>query len=76
MRGVDAAVDHRHHSAGAVEAGSPGLVGADERDAVPQNRLVDPVFYHALHRKAGRVKRFERRWTDSERDQWRRQVST
>src|SRR5262249_58125110 len=34
MRRVDAAVDHRHHGAGAVVALSPGLVSPDQRDAV------------------------------------------
>ncbi len=60
MRGVDAAVDYRHRLAGAVEAGGPGLIGADQRDAVEQDRPVDPVFHHAFDRKAGCVERLER----------------
>ena len=76
MRGVDPAVDYRHRSAGAVEAEGPGKIGADQRDAIPQDRLVDSVLHHALDREVRRFELFERRRTDAERHQWRRQIAT
>ena len=60
MRGVDPAVDYRHRSAGAVEAEGPGKIGPDQRDAIPQDRLVDSVRHHALDREVRRFELFER----------------
>ena len=75
MRGVDAAVDHRHHEAGAVEALSPSLVGADDRDTVPENRLVNPVFHDPLDEHARGVQLLQRGRPDLQRNQRRRHVT-
>ena len=75
MSRVDTGVDQRHHEAGAVEALSPRLVGADERDTIQQDRRVNPVFRHPLDQRARCIQRLQRRRASLERDQWRRHVS-
>ena len=50
MSGIHAGIDDGDDLTGAVEALCPGLVGADDIDAVHQDRSVDPVFRHPLHR--------------------------
>ena len=75
MSRVDTGIEHRHHEAGAVEALSPGLVGADERDTVPQDRLVNHVLRHPLDQGARRVQLLQRRRANHERDQWHGHVS-
>src|SRR5438046_2594369 len=72
---IDTGVDQRHHEAGAVEALSPRLVGADERDTIQQDRRVNPVFRHPLAQRARCIQTSPPRRAGLERDQWRRHVS-